>query len=130
MSTFTKFNLEPSTPSERIVSNETTELENEVIDIDGKVYKLKVPDPVDEFDLSAALGKESTNLGLISQSMPLIYIESIDGEAFKKPNSYSEIRASLRKIGRNGMRAVSAAVYKFSAAENANQEANLAEIKK
>lgn len=125
-----KLSLDPATPTEKIMSQESVALPKEVKDVDGRVYTLRLPDALDEFDLSAALGKDSTNLGILAQAMPLIYIESIDDEPFKKPNSYAEIRAALKRIGRNGMRAVSAVVFKHTADEQANQEANLAEIKK
>lgn len=126
----TKVVIDPQTPSEKIMSGESSLLPKEVTDTDGKVYGLRLPDALSEFDIIAALGKESSNLMLMSQVMPLIYIESINGEPFKKPNSFAEIRATIKMLGRNGMRAVTAAVVKFSADEQANAEVNLAEIKK
>ncbi len=125
-----KVDLQPELPSEKLMCHESPSLEKEITDADGKIYKLRIPDALDEFDLSAALGTQSTNMGLYAQAMPLIYVESIQGEAFRRPNSFSEIRAALKRIGRNGMRAIQQAVYKFTAAENANVEASLAEIKK
>ena len=125
-----KVDLKPELPSEKLMSDESPSLEKEIKDADGKTYTLRMPDALDEFDFSAALGTQSTNMGLYAQAMPLIYIESIEGEPFRRPNSFSEIRASLKRVGRNGMRAIQQAVYKFTAAENANVEASLSEIKK
>lgn len=120
-----------ATPTEKIISNQRAALDEEVIDADGKVYKLKLPDPVDEFDLSAALGRDhSTNLGLLLQSTPLLYIDSIDGVSFQKPGNYNEIRAALKRVGRNGMKVVSSAYQKFSMAEQADNQENIDAIKK
>lgn len=118
------------TPTEKLTNREKAELEDHVIDADGKVYKLRVPDPLDEFDLSAALGKESMNFGLFARAMPLIFIESINGEAFMRPGSYAEIRAGLKRLGTNGMKVVMAAMQRYQEAQSANEQENLDAIKK
>lgn len=126
-----RLTIKPATPTEKIIEHEKSSLENEVIDADGKVYKLRLPDPVDEFDLSAALGRDnSTNIGLLLQAMPLLYIESIDGVPFSKPGNYNEIRAALKRVGRNGMKVVNAAFQKFNLSEQTDREETINDIKK
>ena len=110
-------------PVEKIINKQKAKLEEKVIDEDGKVYELKLPDPIDEFDLSAALGRDhSTNVGLLIQATPLLYIQSIDSVRFEFAGSYNGIRAALKVVGRNGMRAVNAAVQKFLISENVDTQ--------
>jgi hypothetical protein len=102
------------TPTEKIIEKENAVLETEVIDKDGRVLKLRLPDPLDECDLYAALGKDhSANVGVLVSAMPLIFIESIDGVPFTRPNNYPEVRMAIKRLGRNSMDAVNKAIQKY-----------------
>jgi hypothetical protein len=118
------------TPTEKIVNRKETTLENQVTDSDGKVYKLRMPDPLDEFDLSAALGKQADNMMLQARAMPLLYVESIDNESFLKPGNYNEIRAALKRLGTNGMKAVLGAMNRYQEAKEISEQENIAVLKK
>lgn len=117
-------------PAEKIIQNERSLLETEVIDSNDRVYKLALPSALDELDFYAALGRDqSSNIGVLVMTMPLIFIESIDGASFTKPNNYQEIRAAIKRIGKAGMDAISKAVQKYQADSQMSSE-DLDNIKK
>lgn len=117
--------------AEKLADQAQSKLPSEVTDEDGKVYKLCVPTPLEEFDLSNALGKDSTNLGMLVQATLLLYIQSIDGEPFSVPGNLAGIRASLKRLTRNGKRAIENAVQKFLLAEQGtDQQENIENLKK
>jgi len=129
--TAAKVTLQQQAPSEKIINKQPANLAHEVIDDDGIVYKLRVPDPCDEFDLTAALGKDAgMNAALQARAMPLIWIESINGEPFTRPGSYNEIRAGLKRLGNNGMRAIMAAMQRYYDSINLGTEENVEQLKK
>ena len=110
------------TPSAKIIEQQNPLLEKEVTDADGKVYTLSVPNPVDMFDLYAALGSEhAANVSLIGAAMPLLFLEKIDGAAFTRPGTYNEIRFALKRLGTNGIKAISKAMGNYLAKEQEEQ---------
>ena len=125
-----KHELLDQTPTEKVMNVERNLLEKVITDADGRVYKLRLPDPIDELDLSAALGREySANIGVLVMATPLIFIESIDGAPFNKPNNYPEVRAAVKRLGRHGMDALQKAVQKYQIESQASQE-DISNIKK
>jgi hypothetical protein len=117
--------------AEKMIEKNKAKLASEVIDEDGVVYKLCIPTPLEEFDLSNALGKESSNLTMLVQATLLLYIESIDGEPFSVPGNLAGIRASFKRLTRNGKRAIENAVQEFLLAEQgSNQQENIDNLKK
>lgn len=100
-------------PSEKIIAKQKAQLKDHVIDDQGRIIKLRMPDALDEFDLNSALGKDSTNVGCISMAQPLLYIESINGEAFHVPKSYAQIRAAIQKVGRDSILIILEALNDF-----------------
>ena len=126
-----KLQLEKNeTPTEKVMNVERNLLEQMITDANGRVYKLRLPDPIDELDLSAALGREySANIGVLVMATPLIFIESIDGNSFNKPNNYAEVRAAVKRIGRAGMDALQKAIQKYQTESQATQE-DISNIKK
>lgn len=113
--------LELKTPTEKIIEKGKEALDKTVTDSDGKVYELRVPDEVDKFDLNIALGTNSTNLGALLQVMPLLYIQSINGETFYFTATYSGLRAGLKVIGSNGMKVVSEAMQRYLMPEQGDE---------
>lgn len=98
-------------PSERIIEKQgKPKLKDHVVDAQDRVIKLKMPDALDEFDLSSALGNDSANMGCAGLASSLLYIESINGEKFSAPKSYAQIRAAIQKVGHDGIKAIAVAV--------------------
>jgi len=118
------------TPTEKVIEQQKAGIEPFVTDSDGKVYKLRLPDPLDEFDLTAALGEDSTNVGLQSISIPILYIESIDNLPMTVPRKYNEVRASIKRIGRNGFKVVMEAIKRYMDLQQLDQKEGIEEIKK
>jgi len=96
--------LTPSqTPSEKII-NKNQSLE--FTDSKGRKIELELPDVLDRYDFNKALGKDCEVMSCVAMAAPLMYIKSIGGEPFKKPQTSSEIRAGLKRLGMDGIEEV------------------------
>ncbi len=102
------------TPSERIIAKQKAQLPDHVIDEQGRVIKLKMPDALDEFDLSSALGSDSSNMGCAAMAQSLLYVQSINTEVFSPPKSFAQVRAGIAKLGRDGMRSIAEALNAYA----------------
>lgn len=109
-----KVNLNSQLPSEKIIAKQKAQLKDHVIDADGRVIKLRMPDALDEFDLSSALGNDSSNMGCAAMAQSLLYVDSINNEPFLAPKSFAQVRAGIQKLGREGMRAVAEALNAYA----------------
>lgn len=87
------------TPTQKLINKESVCLEFK--DSLGRMIKIKEPDVLDEYDLSRALGKDAENMACLAISVPLLYIDSIDGEPLGTPQTYREVRALLKRVGKN-----------------------------
>lgn len=126
-----KVTLQHSTPSEKIIAKQKSQIQDNVIDASGRVIKLRMPDALDEFDLNSALGDDSTNLGCAGMAHSLLYVESINGEPFTQPRSNAQIRAGIRILGRDGMKAVAEALQAYAEETKiANEQEQSKAIKK
>jgi len=101
-------------PSEKIIAKQKSQLKDHIIDAQGRVIKLRMPDALDEFDLNSALGNDSNNIGCAAMATALLYIESIDGEKFLHPKSYAQVRSGIQKVGRDGLQAIGIAISEFA----------------
>lgn len=115
------------TPSEKIIVK--SHEKNEVTDSQGRIFTLCVPDALDEFDLYNALGNNVSNQVSQGMAISLAYIAAIDGDPFVIPKSFNEIRAAIKRVGREGFTAISSAMPSLLG-EAAPQEEKMAEIKK
>lgn len=97
-----------TTPSRAITSAAVAE--QTVKDTSGRSYTLADPGVTAEYDLVLALGKTAENSTYLAMVMPLIYLKAIDGEAVMPPRTLAEVRALIQRIGRDGMRAISAGI--------------------
>lgn len=114
------------TPTEKILSRNNPD--HFVQDSLGRTIKIKIPDALDEYDLHHALGNDSSNLGCLSMAAALTYVAEIDGTPFIQPHTYSEIRAGIKRLGKEGIVAVFEAAKKLNIInENPNE---VSEIKK
>lgn len=91
-------------PSEKMVAGNFEGLET--IDEKGRVFTLKTPDVLDEYDLMSALGEDSSNNACLGMASTMLFVGKIDGLIFESPKSYSEIRAGIKRIGREGFKAL------------------------
>jgi len=117
-----------STPSEKIIANKQAQIADHVFDAEGRVIKLRIPDALDEFDLSSALGENSTNVGVVGMATALLYVESIDGAPFLPPKTYEQVRAGIKRIGKEGLKAIFEAIQEYS--KSASEQEGIEEIKK
>lgn len=114
------------TPTDKILSKSKPDIV--VQDSLGRAIKLKIPDALDEYDLHHALGNDSQNIGCLSMAAALTYVAEIDGVPFTTPHTSAEIRAGIKRLGKEGILAVYEAAKKHNIInENANQ---VEEIKK
>ena len=126
----TKVKIHDETPTEKIISRVNAELASEIIDSQGRVIKLRVPDALDEMDFYSALGEQSTNMGVISVSMPLLYVKSINGEELPKVLSYSHIRAGVQRLGSEAIKKIQKAVMAYNKAQEESEQEQINAIKK
>lgn len=76
------------------------------VDPQGRAIQLRKPSPLQELNFFAMLGGEkSTNPVYVGLTMPLLYIESIDG-AVVTLRTQGELDALVMKLGEEGMEAV------------------------
>lgn len=91
-------------------------------EIDGKLIKdskgreivLRKPSLLDQYDFLKALGEDANNTTLTNIMYPLMFIAKIDGQVFETPRFYSECRASLQRVGEEGVLAITEAVTNMS----------------
>ncbi len=116
-----------ATPSETITR--AAAAEQTVKDAAGRSYTLADPGVTAEYDLVLALGKAAENQTFLAMVMPLIYLKAIDGEAVIPPRTLNEVRALIQRIGRDGMKAISAGIEEYFLDDEA-AETEKANIKK
>ena len=92
-------------PSEKILENHYDG--KELIDRQGRIFKLRKPNILDKYDLFSALGDDAKNPMCLSYAIPLLHILMIDGALVECPKSYREFRATLARIGDDGIDAFS-----------------------
>jgi hypothetical protein len=102
------------TPSEKIINSKLPK--TEVIDKDGRRIKLRMPDLLDQFDLSAALPKD-LNEQAVGMAMALGFISSIDDIPFNTPREYSQVRSGIKKIGNSGIEAILSVIKEMQNSE-------------
>lgn len=95
-------------PSEKIVK---TGLAGKVVtDENGRTIVLKNPDILDQYDLMGAMGEDSKIEGCYNMAYLTICVSSIDGVEVFAPKSLAEVRAAIKRIGREGMNAIAGAL--------------------
>jgi hypothetical protein len=115
-----------NTPTEKIIGK--TNLNHIVQDSLGRSIKIKIPDALDEFDLHSALGNDSANMGCLAMGGSLLYVAEIDTVPFIPPHSYADVRAGIKRLGKEGMKAVLEAIKELNIVEDNDNQVK--EIKK
>lgn len=101
-----------------------------VTDSLGRVIKLQSPTLLDEYDLNIALGSNSTNLGAAGMAIMTLYVESIDGIPVVKPTTAAQIRAALKTIGKEGLKAAAKGAQDFGLITNPDSDEAKENLKK
>jgi len=91
-------------PSEKVVKNPIDGLE--IIDSLGRVLRLRKPDILDHYDLFSAIGEDTKNPACIVMATKTLYVATIDGQVVECPKSLSQFRATLKRIGEEGLYAI------------------------
>jgi hypothetical protein len=116
-------------PEEKIVESIAAQnKEMMFVDCEGRTIKVKEPEILDEYDLMRSMGTDATLMGCLVLTSVLMYIESIDNEAFIIPHSMGEVRAALKRIGRKSLREIQKKVFEFGLIQT-EEEAKV-EVKK
>lgn len=118
--------MENRKPSEKILDNPYDG--KEIIDEKNRVLKLRKPDILDLYDLMSALGDDAKNPTCQAMAMNVLYIGMIDGQLVASPKSYSEFRATLKRIGNEGMKAL--ADYMESLDHDSSKKGQIEKAKK
>lgn len=114
------------TPSEKII-NRSKELNLSFVDTHGRKIELEIPDVLDHYDFNKALGKDAEFPSCVAMAAPLMYIKSLNGEPFKKPQVYSEIRAGLKRLGIDGVKEVGKFLMESGVLDDLTDEEKLKE---
>lgn len=77
-----------------------------VTDARGRVLALKRPNVLAQFGLVEMLGAAAENRVLLSMTTPMLYLQSIDGEAANFANR-RELDAVIQRLDEDGFRALS-----------------------
>lgn len=93
------------TPSKQVLSNLFDG--QEITDSAGRKIRLKKPNVLDKYDLFSALGDDSKNMMCLTYALPILHIATIDGMVIEAPKSYAQFRATLQRVGDDGIDAVS-----------------------
>ena len=90
-----------SLPSEKVTENPIDNLE--VTDSLGRVFRLRKPDILDTYDLFSAIGEDTKNPACLMMAMKCLYVATIDGHVVECPKSYAQFRATLKRVGDEGI---------------------------
>lgn len=77
-----------------------------VIDALGRSIRLKKPAVLAQYRIVDALGDSAKNQAYMSMVLPLIYVNSIDGNPVILPSSKTEVEALIQKLDEEGISAV------------------------
>lgn len=113
-------------PSEKVIKNPIDGIE--VKDSLGRVLRLRKPDILDHYDLFSAIGEDTRNPACVMMATKVLYVATIDGLVVECPKSLAQFRATLKRIGEEGMLAIDEVIYSLE--DKKTDKEALAEIKK
>jgi hypothetical protein len=91
------------TPSAELVA--TAQSEAVVTDARGRAIKLRKPGVLAQYRLVETLGASASNQAYMGMVLPLIYVESIDGDPVSV-NNKMQIEALIQRLDEEGIKAV------------------------
>lgn len=113
-------------PSEKLVKNPIDGME--VKDSLGRVLRLRKPDILDQYDLFSAIGEDTRNPACIIMATKTLYVATIDGQVVESPKSLAQFRATLKRIGEEGLLAIDEILYSLD--DTKTEKEALQQIKK
>jgi hypothetical protein len=84
-----------------------------VTDKRGRVFTLRKPPFIAQFDLIDALGVSASNETYRSMVTPLLYVAAIDGESVSRPTTKSQLRALAQRLDEDGFVAVGEGIQQY-----------------
>lgn len=116
------------TPSKEAES--TASVDYEFVDDKGRKLKLKRPSVLAEIEFPLILGQEaSANTIYLSRVIPLLYLDSIDGEKIQPFKSALDVQYLIQKLDHEGMDALTLACIEYFST-NATQSKVQEKLKK
>ena len=88
-------------PSEKVIESSLDG--KEVVDSLGRKIVLRKPDILDTYDLFSAIGEDTKNPACLMMAMKCLYVATIDGHVVECPKSYAQFRATLKRVGDEGI---------------------------
>lgn len=113
-------------PSEKVVKNPIDGMEMK--DASGRVLRLRKPDILDQYDLFSAIGDDTKNPACFVMAMKTLYVATIDGQVVECPKSLAQFRATLKRIGEDGMTAIDNALMSLD--DNKSEKESIQQVKK
>jgi len=111
--------MEAKKPSEKVISSAFDG--KEIKDRMGRVLRLRKPNILDHYYLRRALGADADNTGCMSMMMHILYVAGIDGQVLETPHTHSECLAALKRLGEEGIFALSNFVESLSQEEDGDK---------
>ena len=113
-------------PSDKLVKNPIDGIE--VKDSLGRILRLRKPDILDHYDLFSAIGDDTRNPACIMMATKVLYVATIDGMVVESPKSLAQFRATLKRVGEEGLSAVDEILYKLE--DSKTEKETVEKIKK
>jgi len=102
---------------------------NEVIDASGRRLVLRELSLLEEVDLYSAVGSQDVdNKGVMSVALLVSRVVSIDGSPVKVPTTGGELRALIKRVGREGVTAIQKAMAPPGKAKDGAEPADDEEV--
>lgn len=106
---------EKQTPTEEIIASSSKVFD--IVDDKGRKLVLKKPTVLAEIEFPLILGAErASNTMFLSRVMPLLYLDTIDGEKISPFNTFTDVEFLIQKLEHEGMDALTLAVVEYFAA--------------
>lgn len=118
--------MQDKKPSEKIIANNYDGIE--ILDEKNRILKLRKPDVLDFYDLMSALGEDAKNPACSAMASNILYIGMIDGQIVSSPKSYAEVRATLKRVGQEGLQALTQ--YMSGVEKNDEEKEGIEKVKK
>lgn len=100
----------------------------QVTDSSGRVLRLRKPDILDMYDLFSAIGEDTRNPACLMMATKVLYVATIDNQVIESPKSLAQFRATLKRVGEEGIYAIDKALIEFE--ERLTEKEQLEKVKK
>lgn len=94
----------------------------EIIDAKGRKIGLKRPPFLANYKLVEAIGNSAENRVYLAMCMPVLYLDSIDGDKILLPTSKGQLEALIQRLDEYGMNALNDGIAKYFSPDNQEEE--------